>query len=71
MGGDFRCRRPTNSTSKPAFCKVKHDLLTRWSVTKSLITDTITRFKMIEISSYKITDFLLLFDKISLFLKKF
>lgn len=44
--------------------------MTRWSVTKSLITDTITRFKVVKISSYKITDFPLSFDKICLFLKK-
>ena len=29
---------------KPRLLGVRHDLLTRWSVTKSLITETITRF---------------------------
>ena len=45
-------------------------MLTRWSVTKSLITDTITRFKVVKISSYKITDFSVVVCKFSLFLKK-
>ena len=44
MGGLLRCFLPTKSTSYPAFCKARHDLLTLWSVTKSLITDTIARF---------------------------
>ena len=45
-------------------------MLTRWSVTKSLITDTITRFNTNNFSNYKNTDFQLIVDKFSLFLKK-
>lgn len=69
IAGLLRCFLPTRSTSNPVFINVKQDLLTRWSVTKSLITDTITRFKLNQIMFDKITYFYINMTKNIIFLK--